>query len=218
MWVRPLGAKPTVRLAGEPALFHIINSIQIIGFVGQDPERRQAKGNAASYTVSRSHAAVLERHSGRVALEDQSGTASSTWNGLGERIAASLRKGDNVLVEGTLVSSTFEREVRRDKKNATVKQISWSIRANAVRKLNRTDKEPEAIASGSFIPLIPNCKKSRKAPRFRRVLILVPSKGDRNAVELREGTKNDPLSTVRSLAQDFPTITQHLRDVVVHLL
>jgi single-stranded DNA-binding protein len=71
------------------------------------------------------------------------------WNGLGERIAASLRQGDHVLVEGTLVSSTFEREVRKGRKNATVKQVSWSIRADAVRKLNRTDKEPEAIASGS---------------------------------------------------------------------
>ena len=126
-----------------------LNSIQIIGFVGQDPERRQVKRNDAAYTV-------LSVATQRSWKDTQDEWHSKTewhrvvaWNGLGERIAASLRQGDHVLVEGTLVSSTFEREVRKGKKNATVKQISWSIRADAVRKLNRTDKELEAIASGS---------------------------------------------------------------------
>jgi len=32
------------------------------------------------------------------------------WNSLGERVAASLRQGDHVLVEGTLVSSSYDRE------------------------------------------------------------------------------------------------------------
>ena len=58
------------------------------------------------------------------------------WNGLGERVAASLRKGDHVLVEGTRVSSSFEREVRKGKKHTTVKQISWSIR-EAMEKANQ---------------------------------------------------------------------------------
>ena len=88
------------------------------------------------------------------------------WNGLGERIAASLRKGDHVLVEGTLVSSSFEREVRKGKKNATVKQVSWSIRADAVRKLNRTDKEPEAIASGSSQAANPQLQEHAESAPF----------------------------------------------------
>ena len=126
-----------------------LNSIQIIGFVGQDPERRQVKGNCASYTV-------LSVATQRSWKDTQDEWHSKTewhrvvaWNGLGERIAGSLRQGDHVLVEGTLVSSTFEREVRKGKKNATVKQVSWSIRADAVRKLNRTNKDPESIASSS---------------------------------------------------------------------
>jgi hypothetical protein len=36
----PSGANPTIRLAGEPALFHIINSVTLVGFVGADPEQR----------------------------------------------------------------------------------------------------------------------------------------------------------------------------------
>src|SRR5712692_7239274 len=52
-WVRPpRGPNPTIRLAGEPALFHIINSVTIIGFVGADPEQRQARNNNGSkFTV-----------------------------------------------------------------------------------------------------------------------------------------------------------------------
>jgi single-stranded DNA-binding protein len=43
---------PTIRLAGEPALFHIINSVTVIGFVGADPEQRQARNNNGSkFTV-----------------------------------------------------------------------------------------------------------------------------------------------------------------------
>src|SRR5258708_11368613 len=52
-WVRPpRGPNPTIRLAGDPALFHIINSVTIIGFVGADPEQRQARNNNGSkFTV-----------------------------------------------------------------------------------------------------------------------------------------------------------------------
>jgi single-strand DNA-binding protein len=126
-----------------------LNSIQIIGFVGQDPERRQVKGNGASCTVL----SVATQRSWKDTRDEWHSKTEwhrvVAWNDLGERIAASLRKGDHVLVEGTLVSSTYEREVRKGKKNAKVKQVSWSIRADAVRRLNRADKEPEAIASGS---------------------------------------------------------------------
>jgi Single-strand binding protein family len=51
-WVRPpRGSNPTIRLAGEPAPFQIINSVTIVGFVGTDPEQRQAKGNGTKFTV-----------------------------------------------------------------------------------------------------------------------------------------------------------------------
>src|SRR6266478_2109873 len=46
-WVRPpRGPNPTIRLAGEPALFHIISSVRVVGFVGADPEQRQARSNS----------------------------------------------------------------------------------------------------------------------------------------------------------------------------
>ncbi len=68
---------------------------------------------------------------------------------MGERVAASLHQGNHVLVEGTLVSSSYEREYGKGKKATTVKHTVWQIRADSIRKLNRSEKEPEATASGS---------------------------------------------------------------------
>jgi single-stranded DNA-binding protein len=70
------------------------------------------------------------------------------WNSLGERVAASFRPGDHVLVEGTLVSSSYEREYGKRKDIEKVKRTVWQIRADSIRKLNRAQKEQEALASG----------------------------------------------------------------------
>jgi single-strand DNA-binding protein len=129
-----------------------LNSVQIIGFIGKNPERRQARANGAAFTVL----SVATQRSWKNADDEW---ASKTewhrvvaWNSLGERVAALLRQGDHVLVEGTLVSSSYEREYGKGKKATTVKHMVWQIRAAVVRKLNRGEKEPEALASGSASP------------------------------------------------------------------
>lgn len=126
-----------------------LNSVQIIGFVGKDPERRQARGNGAAFTVL----SVATQRSWKNADDEW---ASKTewhrvvaWNTWGECVAGSLHQGDHILVEGTLVSSNYDREYGKGKKATTVKHTVWQIRADSIRKLNRGEKEPEAIASGS---------------------------------------------------------------------
>jgi len=54
-----------------------------------------------------------------------------------------------VLVEGSLISSTYEQANGKGKKAKTAKITSWSIRADVVCKLDRGEPEPEAPASGS---------------------------------------------------------------------
>ena len=54
-----------------------------------------------------------------------------------------------VLVEGELVSSSYERPNGKGKKTATTKITSWSIHADLVRKLDRGEPEPEGHAFGS---------------------------------------------------------------------
>jgi len=60
-----------------------------------------------------------------------------------------MKKGAHVLVEGSLVSSTYEQANGKGKKAKTAKITSWSIRADAVRKLDRGEPEPQAPASTS---------------------------------------------------------------------
>jgi single-strand DNA-binding protein len=126
-----------------------LNSVQIIGFIGKDPQRRQARGNSTAFTIL----SVATQRSWKNAEDEW---ASKTewhrvvaWNSLGERVAASLRQGDHVLVEGTLVSSTYDREYGKGKKATTVKHTVWQIRADSIRKLNPGEKAPEALVSCS---------------------------------------------------------------------
>ena len=61
-----------------------------------------------------------------------------------------------MLVEGTLISSTYEQANGKGKKAKTAKITSWSIRADVVRKLDRGEPEPQAPASGSDAAVLPS--------------------------------------------------------------
>ena len=124
-----------------------LNSVTIVGFVGADPEQRQAKGNGTKFTVL----SVATQRSWKNAQDEW--TSKTEWHRvaifrprLAEYVLANVKKGSHIAVTGELVSSSYERP-SKSKKSAPTKITSWSIRANTVRKLDR--KEPEATASGS---------------------------------------------------------------------
>lgn len=126
-----------------------LNHVQLIGFLGKDPEKRQVRGNGANFTVL----SVATQQSWKDANEEwQSKTEWHrvvAFNRLGESLAESLHKGDHVLVDGLLVSSKYERENGKSKK-AKIAQfnIFWSVRANSVRRLSRAEADaPTAAAS-----------------------------------------------------------------------
>jgi single-strand DNA-binding protein len=127
-----------------------LNSVTIIGFVGADPEQRQAKGNGAKFTVL----SVATQRSWKNAEDEW--VSKTEWHRicifrprLAERIAATVKKGSHVLVEGELVSSTYERPNGKGKKATTAKITSWSIRADAVRRLDRSEPAPGVNATAS---------------------------------------------------------------------
>ncbi len=130
-----------------------LNSATIVGFVGSDPEQRQAKGNGAKFTVL----SVATQRSWKNAEDEW--VSKVEWHRiaifrprLAESVLNSIKKGAHVLVEGSLVSSTYEQANGKDKKAKTAKTAkitTWSIRADVVRKLDRGEPEPETIASGS---------------------------------------------------------------------
>ena len=120
-----------------------LNSITLVGFVGSDPEQRQAKGNGSKFTVL----SVATQRSWKNA--DDEWSSKTEWHRiaifrprLSEAVLTNIKKGAHVLVEGSLVSSTYEQANGKGKKAKTAKITSWSIRADVVRKLDRA--EPEA--------------------------------------------------------------------------
>ena len=127
-----------------------LNSVTIIGFVGADPEQRQARNNNGSkFTVL----SVATQRSWK--NTDDEWASKTEWHRvcvfrprLAEYVLTAIKKGAHILVEGSLVSSTYERPNGKSKKSVTTKITSWSIRAEVVRKLDRGEPEPETLASG----------------------------------------------------------------------
>jgi single-strand DNA-binding protein len=127
-----------------------LNSATIVGFVGADPEQRQAKSNGAKFAVL----SVATQRSWKNAQDEWSSKAE--WHRicifrprLAEYVLQSIKKGAHVLVEGSLISSTYEKANGKGKKATTAKITSWSIRADVVRRLDRGEPEPEATTSNT---------------------------------------------------------------------
>jgi single-strand DNA-binding protein len=120
-----------------------LNSVTIIGFVGNDPEQRQARSNGSKFTVL----SVATQRSWKNAQDEWS--SKTEWHHicifrprLAEYVAESVKKGAHILVEGSLISSTYERPNGKGKKTAQKKLTSWSIRADVVRRLDRGEPDP----------------------------------------------------------------------------
>jgi len=127
-----------------------LNSVTLVGFVGADPEQRQARNNGSKFTVF----SVATQRSWKNAQDEWA--SKTEWHRvcvfrprLAEHVATAIKKGAHVLVEGSLVSSTYEQPNGKGKKAKTAKITSWSIRADVVRKLDRGEPEPEVNTSGS---------------------------------------------------------------------
>ena len=95
-----------------------LNSVTLVGFVGADPEQRQAKGNGSKFTVL----SVATQRSWKNA--DDEWSSKTDWHRvvvfrplLAERVATTIKKGAHELVEGTLVSSTHEQPNGKGKKS-----------------------------------------------------------------------------------------------------
>jgi len=124
-----------------------LNSVTIVGFVGADPERRTVRNNGSQFTIL----SVATQRSWKNAEDEWA--SKTEWHRvcvfrprLAEHVAASIKKGAHILVEGSLVSSTYEQPNGKGKKSKTARITSWSIRADVVRKLDRGEPEPEAPA------------------------------------------------------------------------
>jgi single-stranded DNA-binding protein len=94
-------------------------------------------------------------------LEDRRHRVAILRPRLAEYVMQSVRKGSHVLIEGSLISSTFERANGKGKKTGTEKTTSWSIRADSVHKLDRGEPEHEAAT-----PSVAESSETRDAASF----------------------------------------------------
>jgi single-strand DNA-binding protein len=124
-----------------------LNSVTIVGFVEADPEQRQARNNGSKFTVL----SVATQRSWKNAEDEW--VSKVEWHriaifrpGLAESVLDTIKKGSHVLVEGSLVCSTYERVNGKGKKAKAATITSWSIRADVVRRLDRGEPEPQAPA------------------------------------------------------------------------
>jgi len=142
------------------------NRVHLIGYLGKNPEQKSAKQTHSKYTVF----SLATKRAWKGADEQWHSKTDwhrvIAWNGLGEYAAAKLKKGDHIYVEGTLVSGTYEREIGKGKKAATLKLTSWSIRANVVRKLNRTENQSEVASAASSVHAVATTIESSAGAPF----------------------------------------------------
>src|SRR5260370_41076310 len=86
-----------------------LNSVTIIGFLGADPEQRQARSNNGSkFTVL----SVATQRSWK--NTDEEWASKTEWHRvcvfrprLAEYVATAINKGSHTLVDGSLVSTTY---------------------------------------------------------------------------------------------------------------
>lgn len=138
-----------------------LNAVTLIGFVGSDPVQRQTRGKGSKFTVL----SVATQRSWKNAQDEWSSKVE--WHRicvfrprLAEYVATAIKKGSHVLIEGSLVSSTYEQTNGKGKKAKTSKQTFWCIRADVVRKLDRGEPESETVASGSDTEQLPQTPES----------------------------------------------------------
>ena len=115
------------------------NRVHLIGYLGKNPEHKSVKTTDRKYAVL----SLATQRSWKGADEEWHSKMEwhrvVAWNGLGEYAAAKLQKGDHVYVEGTLVSSVYEKELGKGKIAGPLKL--WQVKADSIRKLSRTKKE-----------------------------------------------------------------------------
>src|SRR3981189_637552 len=118
-----------------------INVVHLIGYLGKNPEHKSVKASDRKYTVL----SLATQRSWRGADEEWHSKTEwhrvVAWNGLGEYAATKLRNRDHIYVEGTLVSSTFEKEFGKGKHYDVMPLNGVHAVEHYIRKLNRAKKE-----------------------------------------------------------------------------
>ena len=120
------------------------NYVQLIGFLGKDPEEYENRTVLSLATEKSWKKPDSEEWDSRTEWH-----RVMCWDELVETVH-SFAKGDRVEVEGELRSSSYLKRVDIGVDSATVPSIAWEIRARAIRKLpwkKAAKAQPEKMAA-----------------------------------------------------------------------
>jgi single-strand DNA-binding protein len=121
-----------------------LNTVTLIGFLGDDPDRRQTKNNNPFTALS---LATKTSWKNKQTGEWESRTEwhrGIVFGPLAE-FAATLKRGAHVQIQGELRSRTYEKPLE-GKKKITVQHRIWEIHVSSILKLDRAERLDEITA------------------------------------------------------------------------
>lgn len=95
-----------------------INRVTLLGNLGADPELRQTQGGAVLNLRLATTESYLDRD--KVRQERTDWHSVTLWGKRGEALAGILRKGSQLLVEGRLSTSSYEKDGQKRYKTEVV--------------------------------------------------------------------------------------------------
>ena len=111
------------------------NHVDLIGFLGSDPEARQLENGAQLTSLSLATKTSWKNDAGSYDSRTE-WHRIVVWGKLAQ-FAASLTKGAHIEVEGELWHRTYQKQIQAGKKAVAVDVTVAEIHATAVRKLDR---------------------------------------------------------------------------------
>jgi single-strand DNA-binding protein len=111
------------------------NHVDLIGFLGSDPEQRQLENGSQLTSLSLATKTSWKNDSGSYDSRTE-WHRIVVWGKLAQ-FAASLTKGAHIEVEGQLRHRTYQKQIQAGKKAVAVDVTAAEIHASAIRKLDR---------------------------------------------------------------------------------
>jgi single-strand DNA-binding protein len=122
--------------------FHIKNRVELMGFLGKNPESKTTKKSGRKLTILSLATKTWWTDKNEERHDKTEWHRIIVWNGLADYAADKLKKGDHLYVVGTLVSNAYEKDVGKGKSKAKIEIMSWQVKAFSIRKLDRKDTAP----------------------------------------------------------------------------
>jgi single-strand DNA-binding protein len=116
------------------------NHIDLIGFIGSDPETRQFENGASMTSLSLATKTSWKNDSGSYDSRTE-WHRIVVWGKLAQ-FASTLTKSAHIEVEGQLRHRTYQKQIQAGKKTVAVDVTVAEIHASAIRKLDRNGSSP----------------------------------------------------------------------------